>query len=125
MKLIGENIFEIENVKIFFKIYKLQNSYLLLISDQEEMGIGNVTLGSPINIKGIKSSSSSYQLFGVQRKLLNKVITEKASAYLNAPVLLLLFLKTVENEQDITPGLMKIINNTLADLKEKLRTDKK
>jgi hypothetical protein len=118
MKLIVEKLFELEKYRIFFKLFKLQNSYLLLISDQEDLGIGNVTLGSPINIKGIKSSSTSYQLFGVQRKLLNKVITEKIASFLKSPVLLLLFLKMVENEEDIIHDLMISINNTLDNLKE-------
>lgn len=120
MKLIGDEILDLEKVKIYFKLFKLQNSYLLLISDQENLGIGNVTLGSPINIEGIKTSSTSYQLFGVQKKLLNKVITEKASTFLNAPVLLLLFLKTIEKEEDIIQELMVLINKTLDSLKDKI-----
>ena len=118
MKLLHEEIFTIENLSIYFKLFRLQNSYLLLISDQEKMGIGNVTLGSPIQIEGIKSSSTSYQLFGVQRKLLNKIISEKVSAFLNAPVLLLLFLKAVDNEHEITHPLMKLINDTLEKIKK-------
>jgi hypothetical protein len=120
MKLITEEIFKLTNLEIFFKIFKLQNSFLLLISDQEEMGIGNVTLASPINIKEIKSSSTSFQLFGVQRKLLNKIISEKVSAFLNAPVLVILFLKSVKDEQVITQELMKEINKTLNSLTETL-----
>ena len=59
------------------------------------MGIGNVSLGSPSLIKGVKSPTASYNLFGVNNKLLSTVIVERASKALNAPVLLLLFLKNV------------------------------
>jgi len=113
---------EIDKIKIYLSLFELQKSYLLLISDQENRGIGNVTLGSPSTIKGMKASSISHQLFGVQRKLLSKIIVEKTSSYLNAPVLLLLFLKSVENESEIAKTLILFLNEALNEISN--NTDK-
>ncbi len=113
---------EIDKIKIYLSLFKLQKSYLLLISDQENRGIGNVTLGSPSTIEGMKALSVTHQLFGVQRKLLSKIIVEKTSSYLNAPVLLLLFLKSVENESEIAKTLILFLNEVLNEISN--NTDK-
>jgi len=112
MRPIIEKIKEIDKIKIYLSLFKLQKSYLLLISDQENRGIGNVTLGSPSTIEGMKSSSVTHQLFGVQRTL----------SYLNAPVLLLLFLKSVNNESEIAKTLILFLNEALNEISN--NTDK-
>ena len=122
MRPIIEKTKEIDKIKIYLSLFKLQKSYLLLISDQENRGIGNVTLGSPPIIEGMKASSVTHQLFGVQRKLLSKIIVEKTSSYLNAPVLLLLFLKSVENESEIAKTLILFLNEALNEISN--NTDK-
>ncbi|MFX0083776.1 MAG: hypothetical protein ACFE94_18650, partial [Candidatus Hodarchaeota archaeon] len=91
MKLIAERNSKIDKSLIYLKLFKLYKSFLLLISDQEDLGIGNVTLGSPPIVEGIKSLTASFNLFGMESKLLSTIIAEKASNVLNAPVLLLLF----------------------------------
>ena len=88
MKLLAERNIEVEKVKVYVTLFKLYKSYILLISDQEDMGIGNVTLGSPSIIKGVKSPTTSYNLFGLNSNLLSTIITERVSNALNAPVLL-------------------------------------
>ena len=122
MRPIIEKTKEIDKIKIYLSLFKLHKSFLLLISDQENLGIGNVTLGSPPTIEGMKASSVTHQLFGVQRKLLSKIIVEKTSSYLNAPVLLLLFLKSVENENEIAKMLILFLNEALNEISN--NTDK-
>jgi hypothetical protein len=66
----------------------------------------------------MKTTSKSYKLFGVQKELLNQIIAEKVSTFLNAPVLLLLFFKGIKDVQVITKPLIKIINQLLLNSKE-------
>ena len=119
MKLIVERSKQLDRIKLFISIFKLHKSYLLLISDQEELGIGNATLGSPPMIEGLKSTSASYQLVGFNKKLLSKIIAERASYLLKAPVLLLLFLKTKKDENEIAKPLVNFLNEVLSDIVEK------
>jgi hypothetical protein len=91
----------------------------MLISDQKEMGIGNVTLGNPPMTEGLKSISASYSLFGVDKKLLSTIISEKASLILKKPVLLLLFLKDRTKEEEIAKPLMSFLDEILTELVEK------
>jgi len=119
MKPIIENKIEMEDFTIYLTLFKLHKSYLLLISDQKELGIGNATLGSPPMIEGLKSSSASYQLFGFNKKLLSKIIAERASYLLKAPVLLLLFLKTKKDENELAKPLVTFLNEVLSEIVEK------
>jgi len=116
MKLIVERSKQLDRVKLFISIFKLHNSYLVLISDKETMGIGNVTLGIPPTIEGMKVSAATHQLFGVQQKILSNIIVEKMSSYFNAPVLLLLFLKSVNDDQEISKPLILFLNEVLIDI---------
>jgi hypothetical protein len=119
MKLIAEHNSKIDESLIYLKIFKLYKSFLLLISDQEDLGIGNVTLGSPPIVEGIKSPTASYNLFGMNSKLLSTIIAEKASNVLNAPVLLLLFLKNKNKEEEIVKPLVNFINEVLEEIIKK------
>ncbi|MFX1488348.1 MAG: hypothetical protein ACFFBI_04320 [Promethearchaeota archaeon] len=118
MKLLAERNVEIDEIKIYLNLYKLYKSFLLLISDQEDMGIGNVTLGNPPIIEGIKSPTASYNLFGMNTKLLSTIIAEKASKALNAPVLLLFFVKNKIEDKKIAKSLITFLNEILNDLIE-------
>jgi hypothetical protein len=116
MKAIIERSKQLDKIKIHISIFILHKSYLVLISDQETMGIGNVTLGIPPSIEGMKVSAATHQLFGVQQKILSNVIVEKMSSFFNAPVLLLLFLKSVSNDQEVSKPLILFLNDVLNDI---------
>jgi hypothetical protein len=116
MKLVVERSKQLERIKLFISIFKLHKSYLVLISDQETMGIGNVTLGIPPTIEGMKVSAATHQLFGIQQKILSNIIVEKISSFFNAPVLLLLFLKSVSDNQEISKPLSIFLNEVLSDI---------
>ncbi|MCP4762477.1 MAG: hypothetical protein GY870_11910, partial [archaeon] len=103
---------------IYLALYKLYKSYLLLISDQKDLGIGTITMGSPPMIEGLKSTGSSYQLFGVDKKLLSTIIVEKASNVLKSPVLLLLFLKVEKKEEELVKPLAEFLNEVLKNIKK-------
>ncbi len=117
-QLIDKNIDADGNV-IYLSLYKLHKSYLLLISDQKDMGIGSVTMASPPTIEGLKSTVASYRLFGVEKKLLSTIIAEKASSVLKAPVLLLLFIKLKKKEEELVKPLVDSLNDLLSKITNK------
>lgn len=119
MKLLVERNIEVEKIKIYVTLFKLYKSYLLLISDQGDLGIGNVTLGSPSIIKGVKSPTTSYNLFGIKSNLLSSIIAERVSTVLNAPVLLLLFLKSKIEDEKILKSIINFLNQILEEILEK------
>ena len=119
MKLLAERNIKIDEYIIYLNLFKLYKSFLLLISDQEDLGIGNVTLGSPPIVEGIKSPTASYNLFGMNSKLLSTIIAEKASNALNAPVLLLLFLRNKKKDEDIIKPLVNFLNEVLNEIIKK------
>ncbi|MFX1303929.1 MAG: hypothetical protein ACFFBV_03720 [Promethearchaeota archaeon] len=120
MKHLAEDDIKIDDITIYLKLFQLHKSFLLLISDQSNMGIGNVTLGSPPMIEGIKPPTLSYNLFGMNTKLLSTIIAERASNILKAPVLLLLFLKGKKKDEEIIKPLMNFLNKILEEALKKL-----
>lgn len=118
MKILAEDKIKIEDITVYLNLFKLHKSFLLLISDHPDMGIGNVTLGSPPIIEGIKSPTASYNLFGMNTKLLSTIIAERASNNLKAPVLLLLFLKCKKNDDEIIKPIVNFLNKVLKDISE-------
>ncbi len=118
MELLAARSMKVETITIFLKLFQLFKSFLLLISDQENMGIGNVTLGSPSLVKGVKSPTSSYNLFGMKGNLLSSIIAEKASNALKAPVLLLLFLKNKIEDEKIVKPIINFLNVVLGEISE-------
>lgn len=117
MKLLVEKEKLVNDRRIFLKIFKLFKSYLILISDQKEMGIGNVTLANPPMIEGMKSTSSSYKLFGVGNDLLSTIIAERSSFMLNTPVLLLVFVRVKEEIQKNIKEITELLNLSLEEIK--------
>ncbi len=120
MKIIAEESIKIDDITINLNLFQLYKSFLLLISDQPNMGIGSITLGSPPVVEGLKSLTTSYNLFGVNKKLLSTIIAERASNMLKAPVLLLLFIKNKKNEEEIVKPLVTFLNNTLEKVNKNL-----
>ena len=124
MKFLAEKSKIIEGNQIYICIFQLYKSFLLLISDQEEMGIGDVTLSTPSTIEGIKSTAASYNLFGMKEKLLSKIIAEKSSLLLNAPVLTLFFLKNIkEGEEMFIKQLIQFLNEILEEIEKQINRD--
>ena len=100
---------------IYGKIFKLHKSYLILISDHKDMGIGNVLLGNPPTIEGIKASIASYELFGLGNDMISKIMVERAASYLKSPVLLLFFIKARKFEDSFIKNLIKFLNDMLKE----------
>ena len=113
----------IDELQIYISIFQLHKSYLILISNFEDMGIGAVSLGSPSTIEDVKSTSSTYTLFGIDKNLLSKVITERAAYILKKPVLVLLYLKTKVKEEEIAKPLVKALNKIFSKIIEKQKEE--
>ncbi|MBN1800084.1 MAG: hypothetical protein JW891_01175 [Candidatus Lokiarchaeota archaeon] len=118
MKKIVEESINIDKYTINIDVFQMHKSHLMLISDQEDMGIGNVTLSSPPVVEGLNSIAASYNLFGMNEGLLSKIIAERASKILKTPVLLLFFLKEVKKEEDIMQELTSSVNDILDKIKK-------
>jgi hypothetical protein len=116
VKLLLEREKVIDDSTIYGKIYKLYKSYLLMLSDHEEMGIGNVLLSNPPTIEGIKASVASYALFGLGNDMIGKIMVEKAASYLKTSVLLLLFIKTRKFDDSFIKFLIEFLNDILKEI---------
>ena len=116
MKLLVEKEKRIDDSIIYGKIYKLYKSYLLMVSDHKEMGIGNVLLSNPPTIEGIKASVASYALFGLGDDMIGKIMVEKAASYLKTSVLLLFFMKTRKYNDNFIKDLIEFLNDILKEI---------
>ena len=116
MEPISERNLLINDVCFYISLFRLHKSHLLLLSDQKEMGIGSVSLSNPSLIEGVKTSSSSYTLFGIKNKIANKLIVERMANLLNTPVLLLSFLKTEMVEENFIKPIMSCLNEMISIL---------
>ena len=81
---------------------RLDNSFLLLVSDQNDYGIGTVTLSTPPTTIRNNAISSPFNLFGLKNTMLANLIGKTASKQLKSPVLSLILIK----EQDIKPKIL-------------------
>jgi hypothetical protein len=116
MKPLIEKSKLLDKIKVYVSIFKLYKSYLVLISDQESMGIGSVTLGIPPIIENVKVSAATHQLFGIRQKILSNIIVERISSFFNAPVLLLLFLKSISDDKEIVKPLISFLKEILDEI---------
>ncbi len=119
MELVADKSFLIDEIPIYLKIFELFKSYLIIISNKKEMGIGDVTLGTPSRIKGLKSTSSTFNLFGMHNDLVSPIIAKKSSFILNKPVLVLFFCTVEIEESSFIKPLITSVNASLNELCDK------
>ncbi len=117
MNIIAEKNIQIDNITIYLTLVKLYRGYVLFISDQVNFGLGSITLSTPPLNDVLKSTSVSYQLFGMEHNLLSKMIVEKAASYLKEPVILLFFLKGKEMENKLIKPIITLLNQILEEYK--------
>ncbi len=119
MNIIAEKNIQIDNITIYLTLVKLYRGYVLFISDQVNFGLGSITLSTPPLNDVLKSTSVSYQLFGLEHNLLSKMIVEKAASNLKEPVILLFFLKEKEKEKELIKPIITLLNQILEEYKRK------
>ena len=120
MKEIINKQFSFQEVKLYIKLFRLNRSHILLVSEHKEMDIGTVTLASPSLIGGLNPSSTSYMLFGIKNKMVTQIISEKTAITLKTPVLLVLHLISEIKEEELVKPLMTFINDSIKGLNNKL-----
>ena len=100
LNILAESVFEKENYSVQSCVISLENGYLILITDQENFGIGNVILSSPPTIEGTRAISAPAPLFGLslKRDTLSKMISELSANKLKKPCLVLFNIKGMERK---------------------------
>ena len=92
IEVVGQGEASYSEYTIKATIIRLQKSFLLLVSDQPEFGIGTVTLSAPPAMSGLDAASSPFNIFGMKNNLLANLLGKMASKHLNSPVLSLVFI---------------------------------
>ena len=100
LNILAESVFVKENYSVQSCVISLDNGFLILITDQENFGIGNVILSSPPTIEGARAISAPAPLFGLslKRDTLSKMISELSANKLKNPCLVLFHIKGMERK---------------------------
>jgi len=118
LKISGEGIAEFDNFQVKAIFLPLENSYLLLVSDQKDFGIGTVTLSSPSTKLGLDTLSTPFAIFGLKNSILANLIGKNASKKLNCPILSLLLIKEERIKQEIIiKTTMEAINIAIENIR--------
>jgi len=118
VKICGEGKANNGEYYIYATFISLYKSYLLLVTDQQEFGIGNVTLSGPPTGIG-QASSSPFNLFGLRNPLLSNMIGKSSSKLLKSPVISMVFIKEQELKQEIIMKLaLEAVKNAIEEIKK-------
>ena len=96
LTICGEGNSQQGDLTISAAFLKLDRSYLLLVTDQADYGIGTVTLSSPPTSPHLGATSAPFSLFGLKNNMLANLIGKSASKHLHAPVLSLILIKATQ-----------------------------
>jgi hypothetical protein len=101
IEVIGEGQADFGDFVVHVAIIPLKKSYLILITDQAEYGIGSVILSTPPVLEGMSATSSPITLFGLKNNLLANLVGKTASKKLQVPVMTLLLIKNEQLKPEI------------------------
>ncbi len=118
VKICGEGQANYGAYNVYASFITLYKSYLLLVTDQQEFGIGNVTLSGPPTGIG-QASSSPFNLFGLRNPLLSNMIGKTSSKLLKSPVISMVFIKEKDLKQGIVMKLaLEAVKNAIKDIEK-------
>ncbi len=125
LEIIGQSESTQGTLKIQVSIIKLHKSYLFLVTDQPEFGLGTITLSSPPSLDGTKAISSPFPIFGLKNNMIANMVGNIASQKLNTPVLSLIYILEQNMKQEIImkitlDAVIKALNNCKESKKENL-----
>ncbi len=100
LEKIGEGTAQFEDLTIRALIVKLQKSFLLLVTDQVDFGIGTVNFSIPPSGISTQAINSPFNLFGLKNNLLSSVIGKNATTHLKAPVLSMIYLLSTNIKEE-------------------------
>jgi|SRR6056297_1549749 len=116
INIIGEGKASFGDFVVFSAIIKLKHSYLTLVTDQEEYGIGTLTLATAPNelFESKGAASSPYNFFGLKYNLLTNVISKMLSKELKKPAMVMLLIKKEGIKSEIVmKTVVKAVKNAL------------
>ena len=93
LKVIGEGAAEHENFQVAVCIVELLKSYMILVTDQLEFGIGTISLAAPSNDIFKTTSSSPFNIFGFKNNTLANLVSKTASGKLKLHILSMILIK--------------------------------
>ena len=96
LNMCGDGVAHQGDLTISAAFMKLDRSYLLLVTDQTDYGIGTVTLSSPPTTPHLGATSAPFSLFGLKNNMLANLIGKAASKHLHSPVLSLILIKATQ-----------------------------
>ncbi len=98
-------------------LIRLKHSYLLFVTDQDEFGLGTITLASQPSEVHTGSSSNPFNFFGIKNNMLANIVSKTASKTLKAPVMVMLLIKETKLKQKrINQLVIKNIKQLLEEL---------
>jgi hypothetical protein len=119
IEIVKEGVASVDFFSVYCTIIKLENSFLVLFSDQTGYGLGTISLGSPPMIDGTKAEATPFSVFGYKHQILSKLITQMCSTKLRAPVLTLLFIKSDKIKQEtLSKLIVESFNDALENMKD-------
>lgn len=118
LQILTENSVTIDNYVIKCCVIKLSRDFLILITDQNDYGIGNVIMSTPPVNEQINPISTLSPLFGLKQSILDKMVAELAALKLKRPCLSLVNVKGLERKDELVAKtvlecLKEALENTL------------
>jgi len=128
IEIVGKGQSSQANLTIHVSIIKLHKSFLILVSDQPEYGLGTITLSSPPLLEGTKAMSSPFPIFGLKNNMIANMVGNIASQKFNTPVLSLVYILEQNMKQELImkttlEAVLKAVENCQSSKNEKLDED--
>ncbi|MCP4764076.1 MAG: hypothetical protein GY870_20050 [archaeon] len=117
LKILGEKTFTYENYSTTCCIISLDRSYLVLVTDQSNYGIGNIMMSAPPFIEGTRAMSTPSPLFGLKQNLLTKMVSEFCAVKLKNPCIVMVHVLGMQRkEQFVSNCVMKSLKQTIEEV---------
>lgn len=93
LQLTGSGTTELKDVVINASVFKLDNGFLVMVSDRPGYGLGTLSMSIPPNEISDKSIGAPMAMFGLKHTTLTNIIGKRASKQLGKPVLTIIYLQ--------------------------------
>jgi hypothetical protein len=92
----------------------MDRGYLVLISDQNEYGLGTIVMSGPPMSGETRALSSGIPMFGFKNSVLSKMVSEMIAAKLKKSCLVLFHIKEEEHQNElIAKAVVDCVKQTL------------
>jgi hypothetical protein len=119
--IISEGTAKFEEYSLKASLIALDNSFLLLISDQPLFGIGTVNLTIPPSQINPTATNAPFILYGMKNPLLTNVIGKTASTRLKLPVISFIYIKNdIIKPEIILKTAILALNQAIERIEQKI-----